>query len=172
MKENHPTLRGQIEQAFESYPPLDSYQDAEQAHGRLEERRVSLLSAEGLGLDWPGLQTLIRVERHRTVLKGGVYRVQPPSVHYYLASWQDAAQPFAERIRSYWHVENKVHYPKDVSLGEDASRIRTAMLPFNMSVARDFALNLYRRAGYSNMAQAARLCSFSFPILLSLLNLK
>lgn len=131
-----------------------------------------MLSADGLNLDWPGLQTLIRVERQRTVLKGGVYTVHPPSVCYYLASWHDTAQPFAERIRSYWHVENKVHYPKDVSLGEDASRIRTAMLPHNMSVARDFALNLYRRAGYSNMAQAVRQCSFSFSILLSLLNLK
>jgi hypothetical protein len=75
-------------------------------------------------------------------------------------------------VRQYWHVENKVHYVRDVSQGEDASRIRTGMLPHAMATARDFALNLYRRAGFSNMAKASRECSYSFQTLLSLFNLK
>ncbi len=32
------------------------------------------------------------------------------------------------RIRGYWGVENKVHYVRDVTQGEDNSRVRTTPL--------------------------------------------
>ena len=61
---------------------------------------------------------------------------------------------FGERIRGYWGVENKVHYVRDVTQGEDKSRIRTTPLPQILAIARNLALNLYRDAGFNNMAQA------------------
>ncbi|NJK58106.1 MAG: hypothetical protein HC939_20025, partial [Pleurocapsa sp. SU_5_0] len=39
-------------------------------------------------------------------------------------------------------------------MGEDKSRIRTEPLPQIWSIARNLALNLYRDAGFNNMAQA------------------
>jgi len=62
---------------------------------------------------------------------------------------------FARRIRQYWGVENKVHYVRDVTQGEDSSRIRTTPLPQILAVARNFALNLYRNNLFDNMAQAS-----------------
>jgi predicted transposase YbfD/YdcC len=32
----------------------------------------------------------------------------------------EPVKAFAERIRGYWGVENKVHYVRDVTQGEDA----------------------------------------------------
>ena len=64
------------------------------------------------------------------------------------------AGEFGQRIRGYWGVENKVHYVRDVTQGEDTSRIRTKPLPQIMAIARNLALNLYREAGFNNMAQA------------------
>lgn len=114
----------------------------------------------------------MRIESQRNVLKGGKYIVNPPFVRFFITSLTESAKELAARIRAYWHVENKVHYCRDVSQGEDASRIRTGMLPHCMSAARDFALNSYRAAGCSNMAKAARDCSYNFGYLLSLINLK
>jgi predicted transposase YbfD/YdcC len=74
----------------------------------------------------------------------------------------------AERIRGYWGVENKVHYVRDVTQGEDRSRIRTTPLVQIFALARNFALNLDRESGFKNMAQANRLCSFGLDTLKSI----
>lgn len=79
---------------------------------------------------------------------------------------------FYERIRGYWGVENKVHYPKDVTQGEDASRIRTSPLVQIYALARNLALNLYRSNGFKNMAQAERLCSNGLEILKQMFRMK
>jgi len=52
-----------------------------------------------------------------------------PSSLFPLPSFNDSAIEFAKRIRGYWGVENKVHYVRDVTQGEDKSRIRTTPLP-------------------------------------------
>ncbi|MDP5338905.1 MAG: hypothetical protein NWQ28_10065 [Nodularia sp. (in: cyanobacteria)] len=61
--------------------------------------------------------------------------------------------------------ENKVHYVRDVTQGEDASRIRTTPLPQIFALARNFSLNLYGDNMLKNMAQAQRLCSFGLETL-------
>ena len=43
---------------------------------------------------------------------------------------------------------------RDVTQGEDASRIRTKPLPQIFAIARNFTLNLYRNQMFENMAQA------------------
>ena len=78
----------------------------------------------------------------------------------------------ARRIRGYWGVENKVHYVRDVTQGEDASRIRMNQLPQIFAVARNFALNLYRDHGFNNMAQAQRACQFGLDTLKRLFRMK
>lgn len=55
------------------------------------------------------LVTVIRVESERQLLKQHFIEVQTET-RYYIASFSDTAQAFAERIRGYWGVENKVHY--------------------------------------------------------------
>ncbi|NEO02881.1 MAG: transposase [Moorea sp. SIO3I7] len=82
------------------------------------------------------------------------------------------AQEFAERIRGYWGVENKVHYVRTGTQGEDKSRIRTNPLPKIFTVARNFTLNLYRDQMFNNMAQAQRLCSFGLDTLKQLFRMK
>jgi predicted transposase YbfD/YdcC len=61
----------------------------------------------------------------------------PPKLALYVASFIDTAQAFAERIRGYWGVENKVHYVRDVTQSEDASRIRTSPLIQIWALARN-----------------------------------
>jgi len=91
---------------------------------------------------------------------------------YDIASFLESAKSFAQRIRGYWGVENKVHYVRDVTQGEDASRIRMHHLPQIFAVARNFSLNLYRSHEFTNMAQAERCCKFGLDILKRLFRMK
>ena len=69
-------------------------------------------------------------------------------------------------------MENKVHYVRDVTQGEDASRIRTHQLPQIFTVARNFALNVYRDNDFVNMAQAQRCCQFGLDTLKRIFRMK
>ena len=89
---------------------------------------------------WPGLKTLLRVESERQLKKGRQLRIEAET-RYYIASFLESAESFAGRIRGYWGVENKVYHVRDVTQGEDGSRIRMHQLPQIFAVARNFALN-------------------------------
>jgi len=58
--------------------------------------------------------------------------------------------------RGHWGIENRVHYVRDVTLGEDASRIRTASAPQILAATRNAILSLLRLWGSSNIAAALR----------------
>lgn len=60
---------------------------------------------------------------------------------------------------------NKVHYVRDVTQGEDASRISTPPLVQILALAQNFALNLYRDNGFQSMAPAQRCADFGLNIL-------
>ena len=93
-----------------------SYTEISQGHGRLEKRVISLCTTlEGIK-PWPGLKTIIRVESERHFQKGGQPRLETET-RYYSALFLESAESFAQRIRGYWGVENKVHYVRDVTQG-------------------------------------------------------
>ncbi|MBE9119225.1 ISAs1 family transposase [Lusitaniella coriacea LEGE 07157] len=148
-----------------------SYSEFTKGHGRVERRVVSLCTTLENIPAWPGLESLIQVESQRHFLKGGRDRWETET-RFYIASCIESAESFAQRIRGYWGVENKVHYVRDVTQGEDASRIRMYQLPQIFAVARNFALNLYRSNAFSNMAQAQRFCQFGLDTLKLLFRMK
>jgi predicted transposase YbfD/YdcC len=142
-------------------------QQIDKGHGRVEKRTVSICeNLKGIP-DFPGLKTLIRVHSERRVNRAGMIEIR-----YYVASFSDTATAFAARIRGYWGVENKVHYVRDVTQGEDASRIRTPPLVQIWAVARNFTLNLYRAHGSKNMAQTQRFSGFGLSTLKTLFRME
>jgi hypothetical protein len=48
-----------------------------------------------------------------------------------------------------------LHHIRDVTYGEDASRIRTGTAPRAMATLRNLAIGLMRQAGWTNFAAAA-----------------
>lgn len=116
---------------------------------------------------WLNVQTIIKVESQRQTKPKIEFETR-----YYISDLKETALSFYQRIRGYWGVENKVHYVRDVTFGEDKSRIRTFPLPQILASARNLAINLYRNAGFSNMAQAQRKCQFDLDHLLSVFRMK
>lgn len=53
-------------------------------------------------------------------------------------------------VRAHWSIENRFHDVRDVTLGEEASRIRRN--PGLFALLRSFALNLLRFNGVSNIS--------------------
>lgn len=140
-------------------------------HGRIEKRTVSISrNLNGIPA-FPGLKTLIRVESERQVHRANIIEISTET-RYYVTSLTESAQRLAERVRGYWGVENKVHYVRDVTQAEDASRIRTPPLVQIWAIARNFTLNLYRDHGFQNMAQAQRFAGFNLNLLKNLFRMK
>lgn len=97
------------------------------AHGRDEIRRLKAVTVPRLPFPHAG-QGLQIVRRRRTVRTGKVslervYAVTSLTVH------QATAADLAERVRGHWAIENREHHVRDVTFGEDASRVRTGNAP-------------------------------------------
>ena len=172
LKGNHGNFFKAVELNFQSESHIHS---VETGHGRVERRTVSLCRNLDLfpqAHQWSGLKTIIKVTSYRHIFEGQYLLIKDPAVRYYISSLEESVESFARRIREYWQVENKVHYVRDVTQGEDASRIRVQPLPNNFAIARNLALNLYRDYGFVNMAQAQRKAGQGLDLLKSLFRMK
>ena len=76
----------------------------------------------GIGTEWqPLVKQIVRVSRnvlHRSARTG--LWTSTSEVAYYLANTEASASRFAAAIRSHWHVENKLHYTRDVTFPKTA----------------------------------------------------
>ena len=59
-------------------------------------------------------------------------------------------------IRRRWHIENQIHWVRDVTYDEDRSQIRTGTGPHVMAALRNTAIAALRTAGITNIAAANR----------------
>ena len=58
--------------------------------------------------------------------------------------------------RLYWGIENGLHYRRDVTLKEDATRISQPRLATVMAAINNFVIGLSQKFGYDNLASARR----------------
>ena len=103
---------------------------------------------------WNGLiARIIKVKRSTLIrrAKDGMWD-RREETSFYVCSAPVSAKKAASAIRSHWSIENQNHYVRDVSMLEDASRIRTN--PGIFARARSFALNILRANGEKNIADA------------------
>jgi hypothetical protein len=62
----------------------------------------------------------------------------------------------AAHARGHWSIENRLHYVRDVTFGEDDSQVRTGNAPRNMAGLRNLAISALRTVGATNIAKALR----------------
>jgi hypothetical protein len=61
----------------------------------------------------------------------------------------------AKWLRGHWLIES-LHHVRDVTLGEDASQVRTGNAPRTLAAIRNLVISLLRLAGVTNIAKALR----------------
>ena len=59
-------------------------------------------------------------------------------------------------VRGHWSIENRSHYVRDVTMGEDASRVRKDSGPQVMAAFRNATLGWLRSTAVPNIAAALR----------------
>lgn len=148
VKDNQPTLRADIALVFADSAASDFIEDrsitTDKGHGRLEVRTLETSTALNDYLDWPGLKQVFRLHRKVTFLKTG--EVQEETV-YGLTSLTrqraDAAR-LQGLVRGHWGIENRSHWVRDVTFGEDRSQVRRGFLPQVMAALRNCVISLVR----------------------------
>lgn len=134
--------------------PEQHAQTQEKAHGRLERRSIRVSSELNEYADWPGLQQVFEIRR-RWRAKG----VWKESIRYGVTSLP-ATLAIPERVltlkRGHWGIENRLHYVKDVTMGEDRSTVHKDHGPKIMAALRNTVVSLLRRAGFSTIAARMR----------------
>lgn len=95
------------------------------------------------------------------------YSPRPPS-----EPWQKARPAqLAAWIRRHWHIENQIHWVRDVTYDEDRSQIRTGTGPEVMAALRNAAIGALRITGVTNIAAANRHHAATAPRPLALLGI-
>ena len=132
------------------------FYDRTTGHGRAETRVVTALTVTELGVDFPHAAQVARVVRHRTDTKTGKRSRETVYVITDLTSRQASPERLAKILRAHWVIENRLHFVRNTSFHEDASKIRTGHGPENMATLRSFAINQLRTAGHTNIAAGLR----------------
>jgi predicted transposase YbfD/YdcC len=64
---------------------------------------------------------------------------------YFISSLESDAQKILQAKRSYWGIENGLHWVLDIAFNEDRSRVRKDNAPQNFAILRHMALNLLKQ---------------------------
>lgn len=144
------------EDAAATSAPIATAASRDLARNRQEDRRVEVYvpGAALNGSEWRTfIAAIVRVTRSTLIRSAatGMWKRREETA-FHASSVMLPAETFASAIRGHWAVENENHWVRDVTLAEDASRIRVN--PGVMARLRSQALNIARANGVENIAQA------------------
>lgn len=150
VKENQPRLLEAIRGLYDDddemrWVDCDHHKTVDKGHGRTEIRQCWTTSdSEYLKYiaslaEWPGLQSIAVIEAERRTSEGTTVQRR-----YLISSLESDAKRLLHAARTYWGIENKLHWVLDLAFREDDSRVRKGDGPQNMAVLRHIALNLLR----------------------------
>jgi predicted transposase YbfD/YdcC len=105
-------------------------------------------------LDWPGVAQVGQIES--VVTRGDKVSHE---VRSFITSVPRANADAAQLLswaRGHWSIENRSHHVRDVTMGEDASRVRKRSGPQVMAAIRNATIGWLRSTGVTNIAEALR----------------
>jgi len=158
VKNNQPTLYADLATYFAD-PHACFLQDMtlDLHRGRIEKRCIRVSTEMNAYLqDWPLVEQVAELTRTVTVRKTGktsqevVYLITP------LTPAEATPRRLLVLVRGHWSIENSSHYVRDVSFGEDRSRLRTGSAPHILAALRNLAITLIHRSGSSQIAATRR----------------
>ncbi len=184
VKGNTPKLSGALDSLDWAAVPV-SHQVTGTGHGRKEKRTIQVMDAPGhIAAMFPHAAQVFLIERYVTrkvrkrkknsrkyktvTIRSAVAALCITS----LSAREAAPEHLAAYVRGHWCIENKIHWVRDVTFREDASRVRTASRPRVMATLRNLAIGLIRLAGHLKIAATIRKIKHDPHLLLAILGLR
>ena len=130
--------------------------DVTGGHGRIERREVWASPALAGYSDWPGFAQVLCIQRTRRHKRTGRQQQERAYAVTSLAPTRADARALLTLWREHWLIENRLHWVRDVPLGEDASRVRSGAAPQVLAALRNTMLNVLRAHGYTEITAARR----------------
>jgi predicted transposase YbfD/YdcC len=144
LKENHSTLYQDVIRSFEKKNVSEFCETLDYGHGRIENRKCSIIKDLNYLLDshsWRNLQSIVKIESERIIKKTGEIQ---KDTRYYLSSLTDV-QLISKAIRKHWGVENKLHWCLDIIFNEDYSSKRVGYSAQNFAIINKIVLNVLHK---------------------------
>jgi predicted transposase YbfD/YdcC len=126
----------------------------DKGHGRRERRTLRTTTTLTVHQKWPGLAQAFELTRERT--EKGKTTVETVRGITSLGEGRADARRLLELTREHWHIENRLHYVRDVTLGEDACRVRRGVAPQVLAALRNAAVHLLAGREAPSRAAAIR----------------
>ena len=160
VKRNQPTLYEDVSLFFRE-PPLDCHDwrtasSMNKGHGRVENRLITASTElnDFLARDWHDVGQVFclrrRVQHALKCTEQFVYGITS------LTPTRADPARLLELTRDQWAIENRLHWRRDVSLGEDACQVRKGSAPHALAVLNSFVLALFDFCGITNVKQQMR----------------
>ena len=123
-------------------------------HGRREKRTLRVTPILEKYLDWPGAVPVFPIHRLRQ-LPG---KTEQETVYGItsLAPEEANAERWQGLVRGHWGIENRLHWVRDMTLGEDACRVRRGEAPQVLAAFRHAVVHLLEEVEAASKAAATR----------------
>lgn len=112
----------------------------DKGHGRLERRTLRVTPILTVSQLWKGLKQGFELTRERTIR--GVKTVEVVYGITSLPAERAGASTLLKLVRDHWRIENELHYVRDVTLREDACRVRSGNAPQVLAALRNAVVHL------------------------------
>jgi len=157
VKGNQPQLHEALEILFADPETVDERAEETRLHGGRIEQRVLRSSTELTGyVTWPGFAQALCMQRRVTHKATGETHTEVAYAITSLAPTAVTPAQFLVLWREHWHIENKLHWIRDVTFDEDRSTVRAGKIPQVMATLRSTAISVARLHGATNIAAACR----------------
>ncbi len=171
VKENQPSLYNEMV----CTPPesfTEPYTEVCKGHGRIETRTIRVAATPDGLVEFPHVAAVVRIDREVRDAKTGQARSTETAWAVTSATPRRAGPArLLAASRDHWGIENGLHWVRDATMGEDASKVRSASAPRALAIMRNLAISVLRLAGATNIAQALRKTSRSPVLAFNLLGL-
>ncbi|GAA1019227.1 ISAs1 family transposase [Acrocarpospora pleiomorpha] len=151
---NQPGLFDQLDALAWKDVPIE-WTTYDRGHGRTEIRTIQVMPAP-TGTRFPHVKQVFLLERHVYDLHWEPLSSVAVLGVTNLTAAMTTPRRLAELVRGEWSIENKDHYVRDVTLGEDRCRVRTAAAPSILATMRSYAIGALRLLNHTNIAEGTR----------------
>jgi len=156
VKENQPSLYNEIGcWSLEKFS--EPYVETCKGHGRKERRSIQVSATpEGL-VEFPHVNQIMRIVREVHDARSGELRFSE-TVLALTSAPKELCTPadLLKASRGHWGIENGLHWVRDATMGEDASKVRSGSAPRALATLRNLVISVLRLAGETNIARGLR----------------